>query len=288
VRRLPRSWEEEEEEPPAKAAKAAKAPPKVAAKEEKKKKDDKIDIASISKLLMSSMGGKVSEKGSKAKAPPKEKESKPPKGPKEKAAKPKKGKDVGEDVAEVDKIVGMRVDSNGGLEFHIQWKQKCKTNKTTWEPEDNIMDDDLVDEFEEAQQVKVYGSDTIKAGAQVEVKNVMEGFQNSWTVATVSSKKGDKFTVSYDAFVDDDGNADVEKGVDRSRLRLVPSKVTGWSPVLGEVIEVNEDDCWWEAHVQEKKGKALKVMFRVSDEVKTVQQGAKTRPCSWLKLLNKK
>jgi len=236
------------------------------------------------------MGGKKGKEKEKEKPAPKEKA--PPKEKPKPAAKPvkeKKGKAKAmEDVEEVDKILAMRLDTNGAIEYQIQWKGKSKTGKTSWEPEDNIMDDDLVDEFEEAQQVKVYGGDEIKTGSKVEVKNVMEGFQNSWTLATVSSKKKDTFTVSYDAFVDDDGENDVEKGVDRSRLRLVPDKVSGFSPMVGEIIEVNEDDCWWEAIVQDKKGKSLKVMFRVSDETKNVTLGAKTRPCSWLKLLNKK
>lgn len=37
------------------------------------------------------------------------------------------------------------------------------------------------------------------------------GFQNSWTLATVTAKKGDKYTVTYTAFVDEKGNHDVEK-----------------------------------------------------------------------------
>lgn len=77
------------------------------------------------------------------------------------------------------------------------------------------------------------------------------------------------------------------QGVDRSRLRLTPQKVSGWTPVPGEIIEVNENDCWWEAKVTQVKGKTATVMFRVSDEVTDVTLGAKTRPCSWLKLLKK-
>ena len=42
-----------------------------------------------------------------------------------------------------------------------------KVGKNTWEPYENIMDDDLVDEFEEEQQIKMYGSDEVKNGSQV-------------------------------------------------------------------------------------------------------------------------
>ena len=33
---------------------------------------------------------------------------------------------------------------------------------------------------------------------------------------------------------------------------------TGWVPIVGEVVEVSEDDCWWEARVEAlpSKGKA--------------------------------
>lgn len=41
-----------------------------------------------------------------------------------------------------------------------------------------------------------------------------------------------------------------ESGIERKRLRLVPAAPEkGWQPVPGEIIEVNEDDCWWEARV---------------------------------------
>lgn len=117
---------------------------------------------------------------------------------------------------------------------------------------------------------------------------IAAGFQNSWTLANVTSRKRGKYWVCYSAFVDDKGNHEVEKSVDRSRLRLVPPKVEGWAPVPGEIIEVSEDDCWWEARVKSVKGKTLSVVFRVSDEEKEVALGSNTRPCSWFKLLNKK
>ena len=55
--------------------------------------------------------------------------------------------------------------------------------------------------------------------------------------------------------------------------------------MVGEIVEVQEDDCWWEAQVQEDKGKGkLQVKFRVSDEEKTISLSKKVRPCSWLKM----
>ena len=48
-------------------------------------------------------------------------------------------------------------------------------------------------------------------------------------------------------------------------------------------MEVNEDDCWWEARVEEIPSKnKLTLKFRVSDEIKTATLGKKIRPCSWL------
>ena len=60
-------------------------------------------------------------------------------------------------------------------------------------------------------------------------------------------------------------------------------------PIVGEIIEVNEDDCWWEARIIEITGKKAKLQLRVSDEYKTSMIGAKKlRPCSWLHMANKK
>lgn len=38
--------------------------------------------------------------------------------------------------------------------------------------------------------------------------------------------------------------------------------------MVGEIVEAIEDDCWWEAAVEEVKGKSATLKFRVSDEVK--------------------
>jgi hypothetical protein len=136
----------------------------------------------------------------------------------------------------------------------------------TWEPEDNVMDDELVDEFEEAEQSKAYGGATLSAGSKVEVKNEMEGFGNSWSAATIKTKKGAKFTVEYTAFLDNKKKPLSEEGVARKRLRLAPPLAPkNWSPVVGEIVEVDEDDCWWEAQIQSLgKGKAS-MKFRTSD-----------------------
>ena len=181
-------------------------------------------------------------------------------------------------MVEVEKITGVRARKTG-LQYQIQWKD----GSSSWEPEDNVMDDDLVDEFEEAEQIKVYGDATLSVGSEVEVKNEMEGFGNSWSGAKVTKKAGAKFTVEYTGFTDDKGKALTEAGLPRKRLRLVPDAADkSWSPIVGELVEVSEDDCWWEARVEALDGKKLKLKFRVSDEIKSVAFNKKIRPCSWL------
>lgn len=198
------------------------------------------------------------------------------------AAKPKPKK--GGEVVEVDKILAMRSGSKG-VEYHILWKGEGKKGgEKSWEPEANIMDDDLVDDFEAALQEKIYGGRSFSAGEKVEVRNVDDGFDNSWTGATVQKSKGNKFAVEYSAFVDDKGKK-MTDNVDRSRLRPTQAAASSsWTPQVGEIIEINDADCWWEASVQSVKGKSIKAMFRVSDEVKDLSLGSKVRPCAWLKM----
>jgi len=189
-------------------------------------------------------------------------------------------------VVEVEKILAVKANVKGGLVYHILWADGTKS----WEPEDNVMDDDLVDEFEAAEQKKAYSEDDIKVGSEVEVKNVDEGFENSWSAAVVTKEEaGNKFAVEFDGFVNDDGQAESEV-VERDRLRLVPEKADkSWVPVVGEIIEMNEDDCWWEARVMEVDGKKATLQLRVSDELKTSTTGPKKlRPCSWLTMANKR
>ena len=76
--------------------------------------------------------------------------------------------------------------------------------------------------------------------------------------------------------------------VERKRLRLVPEAPDkSWAPVAREIIEVNEDDCWWEARVLSISGKKAELKYRVSDEVKSLAMGKKLRPCNWLKMAGK-
>ena len=77
----------------------------------------------------------------------------------------------------------------------------------------------------------------------------------------------------------------VEEEVERKRLRLAPPMAEkGWEPVVNEIVEAQEDDCWWEASVEGVDGKKVSLKFRVSDEVKKLSLGKKVRPCSWLKM----
>ena len=179
----------------------------------------------------------------------------------------------------MDKIVGVRARKKG-VEYKILWKD----GSNSWEPEDHVMDDDLVDEFEEAEQIKIYGKDEINVGGEIEVKNEMEGFDNSWSAAVVQKKSGSKFTVEYTNFLDEDESPLVESGLPRKRLRVAPPLADkGWAPVVGEIVEVSEDDCWWEARVEAlPSDKKVELKFRVSDEVKSIALGKKVRPCSWL------
>ena len=185
---------------------------------------------------------------------------------------------------EVQSIAAIR-HGKSGVEYLIKWK----VGGDTWEPEANIMDDDLIDEFEASQQKEVYGSAPIKPGAAVEVKNLDEGFQNSWSGAKVVKKAGNKWLVEYTAFVDAKGKK-LSEAIDRSRLRTEPASAgSSWRPRVGDIIEVVEDDCWWEARVQKLVGeKKADVMFRVSDEVKSITLGARVRPCGWLKMASAK
>jgi hypothetical protein len=171
----------------------------------------------------------------------------------EKAAKTSRAKPS---YVEVDSITGIRYSKAGKVLYQIKWVG----GDFTWEPEANIGDDDLVDEFEEAQQKLVFGKQKIGVGDEVEVKNVDEGFQSSWTSAKVLKKVGKSdLEVEYASFVDSKGKKLTEQ-VEKKRLRLDPGDAPkDWAPVLGEIVEVSENDCWWEAQVKELKGKSAKV-----------------------------
>ncbi len=259
-----------DEEAPAKRAKTASADEK----KPPKPRRPAMDVVALASQLKAEI--------QKKRRPGKEPQEKPPK------EKPRRPKKASAEVVEVDKILAVKANVKGGLLYQIQWMDGTKT----WEPEDNVMDDDLIDDFEAAEQAKAYSGDEIKVGSDVEVKNVMEGFENSWTAATVTKKeKGGKFTVEFTDFEDEEtGEAETESGVERERLRLVPDEAEkGWEPVVGEIIEVNEDGCWWEARVVEVTGKKAKLQLRVSDEYKTATIGAKKlRPCGWLHMAGKR
>ena len=93
-----------------------------------------------------------------------------------------------------------------------------------------------------------------------------------------------RYTVDYSAFVDAKGKK-LSESIDRARLRPTQRGApSGWAPQVGEIVEIADQDCWWEAGVQQLDGKKISAMFRVSDEVKSVTLGAKVRPCAWLKM----
>ena len=267
--------------PAPKAAPEPKAAPKAAAKPAAKAAAKKPVRAAAKPVKVKAV---ASKRIAKAVAKP---AAKKPAAKAKAAAKPAakaKGKSSKGEVVEVDKILAMR-SSSKGVEYHIQWVEGGKKGgEKSWEPEDNVMDDDLVDDFEAALQEKIYGGQSFAAGEKVEVRNVDDGFDNSWTGATVQKSKGSKFAVEYSAFVDDKGKK-MTDNVDRSRLRPTQAAAAGaWTPQVGEIVEINDADCWWEARVQSIKGKSIKAMFRVSDEVKDLSLGTKVRPCAWLKM----
>ena len=93
---------------------------------------------------------------------------------------------------------------------------------------------------------------TWEAGDVVEVAWKGKGFEGSWAEADVVRVEGTKHAlVRFREFVDTDGTPLVEK-TPNERLRLPPpSAPVGWHPVLGERIEGEWNDCWWEGVVRE-------------------------------------
>lgn len=98
--------------------------------------------------------------------------------------------------------------------------------------------------------------------------------------------KGSKHEVEYLDFMDGKSKL-VEKDVELSRLRPMQQKAAPpkWKPALGELIEVFEDDCWWEGKMlgvdSKKKGDNLNVMLRVSDEKKSYPLSSARPSCWW-------
>ena len=69
---------------------------------------------------------------------------------KEMHSKKNQGDDEEAEMVEVEAIIGMRARKKG-VQYKIQWK----SGDTSWEPYDNVMDDDLIDDFEEKLQIEV-------------------------------------------------------------------------------------------------------------------------------------
>ncbi|KAJ1635777.1 hypothetical protein T492DRAFT_436844 [Pavlovales sp. CCMP2436] len=124
-----------------------------------------------------------------------------------------------------------------------------------------------------------------KIGAAVEVLGAVDGFEYSWALAKVLKvSKDGKHEVEYTDFMDGKLKM-VEKSIELGRLRPMQAKVapSKWMPGLGQLIEVFEDDLWWEGKVLKtvaKGGKSVLVMLRVSDEQKTYLLNH-ARPSAW-------
>lgn len=111
----------------------------------------------------------------------------------------------------------------------------------------------------------------------------------SRSAAVVTKKeKGGTFAVDYAGFVDEDGVPVSEGGLDRKRLRLVPDGADkGWTPIVNEIVEVNEDDCWWEARVEVCVAYgAVQLSWRAGDDSPAHAGGAGNLlsvrlPCAW-------
>lgn len=102
---------------------------------------------------------------------------------------------------------------------------------------------------------------------------------------TKVSKAG-RYDVEFDDFMDGKKKL-TESGIELGRLRPKQPKSGGpkWKPTKGELIEVFEDDCWWEGKAlevaTEKKKEVVKVMLRVSDEKKSYALGNARPSCWW-------
>jgi hypothetical protein len=97
---------------------------------------------------------------------------------------------------------------------------------------------------------------------------------------------GGKHDVEFNDFMD--GKLKLqEKAIELGRLRPMQLNAaqSNWKPGLGELIEVFEDDCWWEGkmlgHDPKKKGERVFVMLRVSDEKKSYALSHARPSCWW-------
>lgn len=85
----------------------------------------------------------------------------------------------------VEKITDVRVSKEGNTEFLIKWSgMGAKDN--SWEPEENILDDTLIDEYMKAALVKMAPSaGKYAVGSDVDVLGEADGFEYSWAPAKV-------------------------------------------------------------------------------------------------------
>lgn len=88
---------------------------------------------------------------------------------------------------------------------------------------------------------------------------------------TKANAKTSKYDVEYTEFLDAKNKPLAESGVETRRIRNKQGPANKkWKPATGEVIEVLEDDCWWEGRVigekTEKKVAGYNVKLWVSDQ----------------------
>lgn len=91
-----------------------------------------------------------------------------------------------------------------------------------------------------------------RAGDEVEVAWKGKGFEGAWAEADVLSQDDARHVlVRFRQFVDENGSALVER-MHVARLRLRPAaRVAGWIPAVGDKVEGEWNDCWWEGTVRE-------------------------------------
>lgn len=122
-----------------------------------------------------------------AKTPPAAKKATEAKRASGKRSSSKKGKEPAkEEVRKVERIVDVRVTKVGNVEFLIKWSG-LGDKENSWEPEDHILDDSLIDEYMKARLVKMAPPGGKYApGSSVDVLGEADGFEYSWAPAKVS------------------------------------------------------------------------------------------------------
>jgi hypothetical protein len=91
-----------------------------------------------------------------------------------------------------------------------------------------------------------------RAGDEVEVAWKGKGFEGAWAEADILSRDDAMHVmVRFRQFVDENGSALVER-MHVARLRLRPAtRVAGWVPAVGDKVEGEWNDCWWEGTIRE-------------------------------------